>query len=55
MGTLILFLKIDNVFSSLIEFETSSHIFGAKDERLSLPKWTVRFLFLLRIDTFQIS
>ena len=34
--TLILFLKID-VFTSLIESGTSSHIFGAKDARVSLP------------------
>ena len=33
---LILFLKIDNVFTSLSESGTRSHIFGAKDERLSL-------------------
>ena len=46
------FSKIDNVFTSLIESGTSSHIFGANDERLSLPQWTVNYLFLLRIDTF---
>ena len=34
---LILVLKIDNVFTSLIESGTSSHIFGARDTRLSLP------------------
>ena len=34
---LILFLKIDNVFTSLIESGTSSHIFRAKDTRLSRP------------------
>ena len=35
--TLILFLKIDNVFTSLIESGTNSYIFGAKDGRLPLP------------------
>ena len=34
---LILFLKIDNAFTSLIESGTSSHIFGAKDKRLPIP------------------
>ena len=34
---LTLLLKIDNVFISLIESGTSSHILGAKDKRPSLP------------------
>ena len=48
--TLMSFLKTDNDFSSLNEFGKSSHIFGAKDERPSLPKWTVEIHFLSRID-----
>ena len=35
--SLILFWKIDNIFTSLIESGTSSNISGAKDARLSLP------------------
>ena len=31
------FMRIDNVFTSLIKSGTSSHIFRAKDTRLSLP------------------
>lgn len=46
-----LFLKIE-FFSCLIEAGTSSHIVGAKYERLPLLKWTVKFLFLLGIDEF---
>ena len=34
---LILFLKTDNVFTSLIESGTSCHIFRAKDKRISFP------------------
>ena len=46
-----LIFEID-LFFSLIESKTSPHIFSAKEERLSLSKWTVKILFLVRTDAF---
>ena len=42
----ILFLKISSDFAFLITQGTISHILGAREDMLSIPKYTVRFVRL---------
>ena len=43
-------LKISRDFAFLISQGTISHIFGAREDMLSVPKYTVRFLHLSRVE-----
>ena len=48
----ILFLKISSDFAFLISQGTISHILGAREDMLSVPKYTVRFLRICRVESF---
>ena len=45
-------LNISNEFALLMLLGTNSHIFGASEDMLSVPKYTVRFLRLCSSGSF---
>ena len=45
-------LNISNEFALLMSLGTNSHIFGASEDMLSVPKYTVRFLRLCSSGSF---
>ena len=45
-------LNISNEFALLMLLGTNSHIFGASEDMLSVPKYTVRFLRLCSSVSF---
>ena len=48
----IILKKISSDFAFLISQRTISHIFGAREDILSVPKYTVRFHRLCRVESF---
>ena len=49
----IFFEKISSDFAFLISQWTISHILGAREDMVSVPKYTVQFLRLSRVESFR--
>ena len=45
-------LKVSSDFAFLISQRTFSHILGAREDMFSVPKCTVRFLHLCKVESF---